>query len=65
MSGDENYTNKFPKDAAEIANLVRQADPLTATRLLQVWGSKQRDIGALKAIQTFKGQIDDVSIRAR
>lgn len=65
MSGDENYINKFPKDAAAMADLVRQADFATATKLLQVWGSKQRDIGAIKAIETIKGQVNDVPIRAR
>lgn len=52
--GDEGYINKFPDDAAEIASLVRQADANTAVRLLQVWGSKQRDIGGLKAIEMLK-----------
>lgn len=52
--GDENYINKFPEDAGEIAALVRQADLQTAVRLLQVWGSKQRDIGSLKAIDMAK-----------
>jgi hypothetical protein len=52
--GDENYINKFPDDAAEIASLVRQADARVAVTLLQIWGSKQRDIGAIKAIQMLK-----------
>lgn len=52
--GDESYINKFPNDAAEIAMLVRQADRRAAITLLQVWGSKQRDLGALKAIQMLK-----------
>lgn len=65
MAGDTHYINKFPKDAAEIADLVRQADLATATKLLQVWGSKQRDIGALKAIETIKGQVNDLSVRSR
>lgn len=37
--------NTVPQDAAEMARLVRQADELTAVRLLQAWGSKQRLIG--------------------
>lgn len=51
--GDENYINKFPDDAAQIARLVRRADDVTAVRLLQVWGARQRDIGGLKAIETI------------
>jgi hypothetical protein len=54
MRGDERYINKFPDDAAEMARLVRQADEMTAMRLLQVWGSKQRDIGGLKALELMK-----------
>lgn len=51
---DESFINKYPNDAAEIVMLVRQADRATAIRLLQVWGSKQRDIGAIKAIDTLR-----------
>jgi len=51
--GDESYINKFPDDAARIARLVRRADDVTAVRLLQIWGSRQRDIGGLKAIETI------------
>jgi len=47
---DKKYFNGEPEDAAEIADLVRRADLQVAIRLLQVWGSKQRDIGSLKAI---------------
>jgi hypothetical protein len=54
MRGDENYINKYPNDAAEIAMLVRKADRVSAIRLLQVWGSKQRDIGGLKALELMK-----------
>jgi hypothetical protein len=54
MSGDEHYINKYPHDAAEMARLLRQADEVTAVRLLQVWGSKQRDIGGLKALELMK-----------
>ncbi|HEX7881933.1 MAG TPA: hypothetical protein VF499_04255 [Afipia sp.] len=50
--------NDYPSDAAEIARLIRQADDLTAVRLLQVWGAKQRDIGGLKAIQEFGERIN-------
>jgi hypothetical protein len=56
--GDEGFINKYPEDAAEIAGLIRQADSETAIALLQVWGSKQRDIGALKAIATLKEVTD-------
>jgi hypothetical protein len=35
-----------PADAAAIARLVRKADDVTAVKLLQVWGAKQRVIGA-------------------
>lgn len=55
--GDENYINKFPEDAAEIATLVRETDFGTAAKLLQIWGSKQRDIGAIKAIEIFKSAL--------
>ena len=65
MRGDEEYINKYPDDAAEIANLIRQADPGMAVRLLQVWGSKQRDIGAIKALETAREQINDLPVRAR
>jgi hypothetical protein len=41
---------KFPADAAEMARVVRQADEVTAVRLLQVWGLKQREIGARNEI---------------
>jgi hypothetical protein len=51
---DENYINKYPHDAAEMAGLIRQADEATAVKLAQIWGSKQRDIGALKAIEMIK-----------
>lgn len=57
MAGDEKYINKFPEDAAEIASLVRQGDLGIAIKLLQVWGSKQRDIGAIKAIDTVKNRL--------
>ncbi len=57
MAGDENYINKYPDDAGEMTLLVRMADLETATRLLQVWGSKQRDIGAIKAIETIKERV--------
>ena len=57
MAGDENYINKFPEDAAEIARTVRDADFETATRLLEFWGSKQRDIGAIKAIEIMKERL--------
>lgn len=56
--GDEEYINKFPEDAAEIASLVRQGDLRIAIRLLQVWGSKQRDIGAIKAIEVMKEKLN-------
>jgi len=58
MRGDEHYINKFPDDAAEIAFLVRETDIATAECILQVWGSKQRDIGSLKAIEMTKGRIN-------
>ena len=58
MSGDGGYINKFPDDAAEMARLVRKADEVTAVRLLQVWGSKQRDIGGIKAVQMISERID-------
>lgn len=51
---DDGYINKFPADAAEIAVLVRQADLETAVKLLQVWGSKQRDIGSIKALENVR-----------
>lgn len=54
MSGDEHYINKFPEDASEMAALIRRADEFTAIRLMQVWGAKQRDIGAIKAIDLMK-----------
>jgi hypothetical protein len=57
MRGDEGYTNKYPDDAGEIAMLVRQADAATAVRLLQVWGSKQRDIGSIKALELAKERL--------
>lgn len=41
-----------PSDAAEIARLVRQADELTAVRLVQTWGVKQREIGARNEINS-------------
>ena len=55
---DEGYINKFPEDAAQIAVLVRQADLPTAVKLLQVWGSKQRDIGSIKAIEIAKERVN-------
>jgi hypothetical protein len=55
---DEGYINKFPDDAAEMAALIRQADLPTAVRLLQVWGSKQRDIGSIKALELAKERIN-------
>jgi hypothetical protein len=58
MRGDEDYINKYPNDAAEIAMLVRQADRATAIHLLKVWGSKQRDIGALKVLELMKERVD-------
>lgn len=58
MMGDEGYINKFPNDAAEMARLVRRADDLTAVRLMQVWGAKQRDIGAIKAIDMVREGVD-------
>ncbi len=51
--GDEGYTNKFPDDAGEMAVLIRKADLQTAIRLMQVWGSKQRDIGSIKALASL------------
>jgi|KBSMisStaDraftv2_1062788.scaffolds.fasta_scaffold5031423_1 hypothetical protein len=54
MKGDEGYINKYPDDAAEMAVLIQQADLPTAVSLLQVWGSKQRDIGSLKALELMK-----------
>lgn len=56
---DDGYINKFPEDAAEIATLVRKADLETAVRLLQVWGSKQRDIGSIKALDMAKQAVRD------
>lgn len=50
--------NEYPSDAAEIARLVRQADELTAVRLLQVWGSKQRDLGSIRAIDELGESIN-------
>ncbi|WGR74313.1 MULTISPECIES: hypothetical protein [unclassified Bradyrhizobium] len=38
--------SKYPSDSAEMARLVRQADEITALRLIQTWGAKQRAIGA-------------------
>ena len=58
MRGDEDYINKFPDDAAEIASLIQQADLPTAVALLQVWGSKQRDIGGIKALQMVREAAD-------
>lgn len=58
MISDKGFINKYPDDAAEMARLVRQADDVTAVRLLQVWGSKQRDIGAIKAIELVREGID-------
>lgn len=40
----------IPSDAAEMARLVRKADEVTAVRLLQIWGAKQREFGEMKAI---------------
>jgi len=57
MLDDAKYINKFPDDAAEMAELVRQDDLQTAVMLLQLWGSKQRDIGALNAIEMLKEKI--------
>lgn len=57
MVSDVNYINKFPEDAAEIARDIRGVDFETATKLLQLWGSKQRDIGALKAIEMMKERL--------
>lgn len=54
MRGDEHYINKFPDDAASIALLIREADLETAVSLLKLWGSKQRDIGGLKALELMK-----------
>lgn len=56
---DDGYINKFPDDAAEMAALVRRTDLETATRLLQVWGSKQRDIGAIKALEMAEEAVTD------
>jgi hypothetical protein len=50
--------NEYPSDAAEIARLVRQADDVTAVRLLQVWGAKQRDIGGIRAIDLLGESIN-------
>lgn len=58
MRSDKGYINKYPDDAAEMARLVRQADDLTAVRLLQVWGAKQRDVGAIKAIDMVREGVD-------
>lgn len=58
MKSDRGYINKYPDDAGEIARLVRQADYLTAVQLLQVWGSKQRDIGGLKVLELMREGID-------
>ena len=52
--GDEKYLNKYPDDAAEMARLVRLADFDTATRLLQLWGSSQRDIGSIAHIDRMR-----------
>lgn len=65
MAGDENYINKYPEDAAEIADLVRQGDRAIAIRLLQVWGSQQRDIGAIKAIEIVKEQVNELPSATR
>jgi hypothetical protein len=59
MRGDEGYINKYPEDAAEMVALVRQADQETAIRLLQIWGSKQRDIGSIKALEMAKEAVTD------
>ncbi len=52
--------SKYPSDSAEMARLVRQADEVTALRLIQTWGLKQRAIGArreiLKQIERFDAQ---------
>ena len=42
---------EYPSDAAEMARVIRQADDMTAVRLLQVWGAKQRVIGARSEIK--------------
>lgn len=65
MVGDENFLNKYPDDAAEIASLVRRMNLDEATRLLQVWGSKQRDIGSIHAIQILKERVNDLPICPR
>jgi len=57
MRGDEGYINKYPDDAEEMATLVRQADCQTAVKLLQVWGAKQRDIGAIKGLELARESI--------
>lgn len=46
----------IPPDAAEMARLVRQADDVTALRLMQVWGAKQRTIGERNEL--MKGRSD-------
>ncbi len=56
-SSDKGYINKYPDDAAEIAELVRRADLETAISLLQIWGSQQADRGMLAAIERFKDRM--------
>jgi hypothetical protein len=58
---DEGYMNKFPEDAAAMAALVRQADLQTAVSLLQVWGSKQRDLGSLKALEILRTRTNNIA----
>ena len=57
MRGNENYINELPDDAAEMTDLVRRANLNVAIRLMQVWGATQRDIGAIKAIETVKEKL--------
>lgn len=64
MTGDEGYINKFPDDAAEMAVLIQQADLPTAVSLLQVWGSKQRDIGAISALKSIEARLAPAEMTA-
>lgn len=54
MSGAREY----PDDAAEMARVIRRADEVTAVRILQVWGLKQRNIGAVKELRSHLGVAD-------
>ncbi|MCK1445401.1 hypothetical protein IVB43_23740 [Bradyrhizobium sp. 48] len=53
--------NNPPSDAAEMARVVRQADDVTAVRLMQAWGLKQREIGARNEINS---QLERINAQA-